>query len=73
MSRSYDSAPIGESEAMAEAIRLIGGIRPLARALEIRPQAISQWRRIPPARVLTIERLSGVSRTRLRPDLYPLC
>lgn len=42
----------------------------LARALEITPGAVSQWDRVPAERVLDIERLTGISRHDLRPDLY---
>ena len=33
--------------------------------------AAGQWRRVPAERVLEVERLTGVSRHELRPDLYP--
>lgn len=35
------------------------------------PQAISQWQRVPSGRVIEVERLTGVPRQVLRPDLYP--
>ena len=44
----------------------------LARRLEISPTAVRKWRaRIPAERVLDVERITGVSRCDLRPDLYP--
>lgn len=43
----------------------------LAQALGITTQAISQWSRIPSERTLDVERITGVSRHDLRPDLYP--
>jgi|TARA_R110000796_G_scaffold21207_3_gene62514 DNA-binding transcriptional regulator YdaS (Cro superfamily) len=43
----------------------------LAEGLGITTQAISQWRRVPAERVLSVERLTGVCRQDLRPDLYP--
>lgn len=46
--------------------------RQLAKRLGISAQAISQWRRVPVERVLEVERLTGVSRHELRPDIYPL-
>lgn len=46
-------------------------IRPLAAALGISYQAIHKWQQIPAKRVLEIERLRGISRHVLRPDLYP--
>lgn len=42
----------------------------LAVALEIAPASISQWKNIPADRVLDIERLTGVSRHDLRPDVF---
>lgn len=43
----------------------------LARDLGITPGAIYQWRRVPAERVIQVERLTGISRHELRPDLYP--
>lgn len=45
--------------------------RQLAIRLGISAQAVSQWRRIPVSRVLDVERLTGVRREELRPDVYP--
>lgn len=49
-----------------------GGQAALAKALGLSAQAISQWEKVPPLRVLDVERASGVSRHELRPDLYPV-
>ena len=43
----------------------------LAEALGISPGAITQWDRIPAERVIDIERITGIPRHELRPDLYP--
>ncbi len=57
--------------ALSEAIRRVGGIRPMARALgDISPQAVKNWALCPPYRVLDVEKLSGVSRYKLRPDIF---
>ena len=50
-----------------------GGLTALANAIagNITPQAICQWRIVPAPRVLEVERVSGVSRHELRPDIYP--
>lgn len=43
----------------------------LAAALKINPGAISQWEKVPAERVLDVERVTGIPRHELRPDLYP--
>ena len=58
-------------EALKRAIEAAGGLDKLAAPLGITPQAISQWDKVPPLRVLAVEKVSGVSRSELRPDLYP--
>lgn len=60
--------------ALAQAKEAVKGPSGLARALErdISPQAISQWKRVPAERVLEVERATGISRHKLRPDLYPV-
>jgi TorA maturation chaperone TorD/DNA-binding transcriptional regulator YdaS (Cro superfamily) len=55
-----------------KAIDAIGGVRSLARALGVSQPAISGWKRVPADRVLKVEGLTGITRTELRPDLYPL-
>jgi DNA-binding transcriptional regulator YdaS (Cro superfamily) len=57
-------------KALRDAIDRAGGIRALARELQIAHQAISKWERVPAVRVLEIERITGVSRYQLRPDVY---
>jgi len=58
-------------KALQEAARRAGGVRALARMLGINHQSIIRWLRTPAVRVLEIERLTGVPRYQLRPDLYP--
>ena len=66
-----------------EAIKSAGGQIAMARKLaDIEPLGLSEdkalWRvqkwaynGIPPKFVITVEKLSGICRTRLRPDIYP--
>lgn len=42
----------------------------LARELGITHGAISQWREVPPLRVIDVERITGISRHELRPDMF---
>lgn len=58
-------------ETCKKTIEGFGGPGKLAAALgEITPQAISQWRKVPAERVLDVERLTGISRHELRPDIF---
>ncbi len=58
------------TDPLKTAIMRIGGAKALADQLGISRQAIEQWRRVPPERVLDVERITGVSRYALRPDIY---
>ncbi len=42
----------------------------LATGLGILPSALSQWKQVPADRVLDVERLTGISRYDLRPDVF---
>lgn len=55
-------------------IMAMGGTRKAARDLELPPSTVQSWKtngRIPSGRVLLVERLSGISRSDIRPDLHP--
>ena len=63
------------------AAEAVGGQSELARRLSLQsgrkltPQAVGHWCRsghVPAERVLDVEQVTGTSRHRLRPDLYPL-
>lgn len=41
----------------------------LAEALKVFPSALSQWSQVPADRVIEVERITGISRHELRPDL----
>jgi DNA-binding transcriptional regulator YdaS (Cro superfamily) len=43
----------------------------LSRALGITRGAVAKWKQVPADRVLAVERISGISRHDLRPDIYP--
>lgn len=61
-----------EQAALRRAIRNAGGLDRIAVPLDISRQAVHKWKRVPANRVLGVERVSGVSRHELRPDIYPL-
>ncbi|WP_194442373.1 YdaS family helix-turn-helix protein [Pseudoalteromonas simplex] len=59
---------------LQKAISTIGGQVKLAKAINTSQQNISNWLRtgnIAPNKVILIERVTGVSRHELRPDIYP--
>jgi DNA-binding transcriptional regulator YdaS (Cro superfamily) len=48
-----------------------GGPAALAKALGgVTSQAVSQWKKVPAERVLDVERITGISRHNLRPDVF---
>ena len=49
----------------------MGSVTALARALGIKHPALFRWRQVPAGRVLQIEKLTGISRHDMRPDIYP--
>ncbi len=60
--------------ALVQAIEAAGGRAQLAKACGVRYQAIQKWEqlgRVPAERVLEVERITGVPREKLRPDIYP--
>ena len=52
------------------AIKAAGGYSELAESLGIRPQSVWQWTRVPLNRVVEVEKVTGVPRRKLRPELY---
>jgi len=59
-------------ESLEELLSRRGMVTKLAEGLGISTAAVSQWRRIPQDRIDDVERITGVTREKLRPDLYPL-
>lgn len=62
---------MSSKEALKRAIDAMGSLSGLAKPLGITVQALWQWEEVPPLRVLAVERVSGIPRHELRPDLYP--
>lgn len=58
-------------EPLRRAIEKAGGPTAVGRLFGISSQAVSQWERCPPPRVLALAHASGVPPHELRPDLYP--
>jgi DNA-binding transcriptional regulator YdaS (Cro superfamily) len=70
MSRKIET-PLTKQMGLQIAIKAAGSMRGLARLLEIAPQSIVRWKNgIPAERVVEVERVTGVPRSVLRPDLY---
>jgi TorA maturation chaperone TorD len=55
---------------LKQAIERAGGVSELARRIGIAQPSVSNWDRVPADRVAMVEALTGIPRTRLRPDLY---
>lgn len=53
-----------------EAAEKLGGVVAMSIALGRSRGAVSLWTRVPPNHVLELERLTGISRYRLRPDIF---
>ena len=51
----------------------VGSQIALAEAMGVSPQAVNKWKssRVPAERVLDFERVTGLSRHEIRPDIYP--
>jgi DNA-binding transcriptional regulator YdaS (Cro superfamily) len=55
---------------LRDAVKAMGSIAALARELGITRGAVSQWHRVPLSRIVAIEKITGVPRQKLRPDLF---
>jgi len=51
-------------------IEKAGGISSLARAIGVDRRRVFEWKQIPAKRVLDVERVTGISRHILRPDIF---
>ncbi|MDE2096382.1 MAG: helix-turn-helix domain-containing protein [Patescibacteria group bacterium] len=57
--------------ALLEAMAAVGSISHLARLVRRGQSTVSQWNRVPWDMVMTVEKVTGIPRWRLRPDIYP--
>jgi DNA-binding transcriptional regulator YdaS (Cro superfamily) len=55
---------------LQKAIEAAGSGSALARLLGIDRAAVHRWRDVPPRHIIMIEKMTGVPREQLRPDLY---
>lgn len=63
-----------ESIALLHAVDVLGGQTATAKKLGVSQQAVQYWvkrGRVPALKAIPLEAASGVSRQKLRPDLYP--
>lgn len=61
--------------AIEKAVRIAGNQSALARAVDVSPQAVQQWvesGRVSHKKVIAVEAATGVHRSELREDLYPV-
>jgi DNA-binding transcriptional regulator YdaS (Cro superfamily) len=58
------------TQGLALAVAAAGSKYMLAKKLKLTAQAVQKWREVPVGRLLEIERITGVDRTKLRPDLF---
>lgn len=58
------------NQGLRQAIEIAGSQVKLAKLLGITHQAINKWRDVPTRHIIAVERITGVHRSLLRPDLY---
>jgi DNA-binding transcriptional regulator YdaS (Cro superfamily) len=63
-------AKANTSKGLELAIKAVGTRYRLALLLGLTTTATQHWWRIPAERVVQVEKVTGVDRTKLRPDLY---
>lgn len=61
----------GRDQILNELFVKDGMILKIADGIGISPQAVGKWNRVPAERVVEVARITRVSKSRLRPDLYP--
>jgi DNA-binding transcriptional regulator YdaS (Cro superfamily) len=55
---------------LRELFRKVGTASEFAKAIGVTPQAISQWVKVPIWKAAEVERVTGVPRSELRPDIW---
>jgi pyruvate kinase len=69
---AYRPPPRPERDAALElALSPRLAVTEIAEALGVSRAAVSQWRRVPERHVAVVARITGISKRRLRPDLFP--
>ena len=58
------------SKGLRLAIEAAGSTRKLGKKLGISGQSVHEWKQVPADRIIAVEKVTGVPRERLRPDLY---
>jgi len=53
-----------------QAAEKAGGVVALARELGIEHPSLHSWKKVPASRVLDMERITGISRHDIRPDIF---
>jgi DNA-binding transcriptional regulator YdaS (Cro superfamily) len=64
------SKPANKKDGLVRAIQAMGTRYRLAKALGISPAAVYVWKQIPTERIVDVERVTGIDRAELRPDLF---
>tara|TARA_Y100001963_G_C6434463_1_gene288550 strand:+ start:265 stop:459 length:195 start_codon:yes stop_codon:yes gene_type:complete len=59
-----------DSTTVKRVIDAAGGPSALAKALDIKQPSVSGWVRVPAERVLDVERITGIDRREIRPDIF---
>lgn len=57
-------------KAKDRAVAAVGGVTRLAEKIGVTRSAVSQWDQVPVERVADVERVTGISRYELRPDIF---
>jgi DNA-binding transcriptional regulator YdaS (Cro superfamily) len=59
-----------EKDHIREIAKAAGGVIALSQKLGLSRAAVSGWKKVPAERVLAVEKITGIPREQIRPDLY---